>query len=100
MFEIIIGIVNGEHFVGPLSIMALCCFSKVSKPPAPEPTITPILYGSSFDMSILESFIASSAATQANWANLSIRFLSFTSSKLFCSTSSSKVVTSPPKVTK
>ena len=43
MLQMSIGIVKGEHFVGPLSMIEMCCFSKVSKPPAPEPIMTPTL---------------------------------------------------------
>ena len=100
MLLINIGTVKGEHLVGPLWIMFWCCVSKVWKPPAPEPKTTPTLYGSSFSMSNPLSLTASSAATTPNWVNLSMRLNSFASIKLFCATSSSKVVASAPKVTK
>ena len=67
MFTIIIGIVNGEHLLGPFSNIRTWFSSKVRKPPAAELTTTPILYGStSLTSSNLASLTASSAAIIAN----------------------------------
>ena len=77
IFTISIGIRKGVILEGPLSSMTLCCSSMILKLPMPEPTKTPILKGSSFDISRPESSTASLAAVTANCTNFSMRLNSF-----------------------
>ena len=77
MLEIIIGTKNGEIRLGPFSRYVLCCCWVISKPPMPQPMITPARYGSTSFISEPQSASASLAATTANWVNRSIWRISF-----------------------
>ena len=81
IFDIAIGIVNGETLFAPLATKVLIWLSIVQSPPIPEPNITPIL--SLFISSKLRllSLIDSLAAITANWVYLSILLDSFLSIK-------------------
>ena len=73
------GTKNGEIRFGPFSWSRLEFSSIVFNPPIPEPTETPILFGSYDELFISESFIQSIAAAIPYWikgSNLLISFLS------------------------
>ena len=64
---IIIGIMNGETFLGPRSRRMECCSSSVRRPPMPEPTRTPARSASKEPSWRPQSFHASAAAPMARW---------------------------------
>ena len=57
----------------------LCCFWVISRPPTPQPIITPQRYGSRSLRSEPQSSRASLAATTANWVKRSMWRMSFLS---------------------
>jgi len=66
IFEIIMGMVNGDTRLGPFSNKVTCSRSKVAKPPIPLPTITPKRRLSIAATSTPASAIAILAAATAN----------------------------------
>ena len=67
MFEIIIGIMNGETRPGPLFMRTVCWSSSDFSPPMPLPIITPNRVGSGYcAASMPPSAIAIFAAAMAN----------------------------------
>ena len=62
----IIGMRKGVTLRGPLSAKISCCWDRVTMPPIPLPTTTPVLKGSNNETSRLACLQASLAAATAN----------------------------------
>ena len=79
MSTIILGIKKGLNLGISVFAHSKTSFSKVSKPPMPEPQITPTLFLSTSSVIIPECSTASRAAIRPNCVFLSIFFASFLS---------------------